>query len=112
MLLVTQKISREKLSDLAREGFGDLVKGVVDIRLRIMVLGGELHSDEEAFLIEGGSLQDDIWGINIYPDKPSPELIEFDSVINIRPRLGNRSRGVEDKTIQEKVIEIVKSLIA
>ncbi|MBI3359153.1 MAG: hypothetical protein HY037_06220 [Nitrospirae bacterium] len=111
MLLVARKISQEKLSELAHEGFLDLVKGVVDIRLRIMALGGELHADEEAFLIERGSLQDDLWGINIYPDKPFPESIEFDSVMNIRPRLGNRSRGVTDKTIREKVIEIVKGLI-
>lgn len=96
---------------MAAEHFGDMVKAVVDTNLRRVALGGGLHSDEEAALLEQGSTQADLWGINIYPEKPRPEWIEFDSMINIRPRVGNRSRGVEDAGTQQLIREIVDSLI-
>ena len=61
-----------------------------------MAIGGELHSDEEALLLEDGSAQADIWGINRYPAKAGDSWIEFDSMFNVRPSQGNRSRRVED----------------
>jgi len=104
-------ISVQRLAEMADVSFGDMVKAVVDVRLRLIALGGGLHADEEAALIEQGSAQQDLWGINIYPEKPRPEWIEFDSMINIRPRIGNRSRGVEDEGARQLIIEIVDSLI-
>ena len=104
-------ISSQRLADIAAEPFGDMVKAVVDTKLRKLALGGGLHSDEEAALLEQGSAQADLWGINIYPERPRTEWVEFDSLINIRPRLGNRSRGVEDAVIRELIQEIVDSLI-
>ncbi len=83
MLFVESKISRSQLTKLAKERFGDLVKGVVDISRGVMLLGGELHADEEAALIDQGSRQEDLWGINLYPDNSGDEFIEFDSMINI-----------------------------
>ena len=88
-----------------------MVKGVVDITKKIMALGGELHADEEAVLVEQGSEQKNLWGINLYPGKEGGDFIEFDSVINIRPSVGNRSRGVEDTGIQKKIIDIINSLV-
>ena len=76
-----------------------------------MSLGGELHSDEEAALLAQGSSQGDLWGINVYPDKPRPEWVEFDSMINVRPRFGNRSRSVEDPDTRNLILEIVDALI-
>jgi len=35
----------------------------------------------------------------------------FDSMINLRPTWGNRSRGVDNEKIQEKIKKIVNSLI-
>ena len=96
---------------MAAEYFGDMVKAVADTSLRRLALGGGLHSDEEAALLEQGSEQADLWGMNIYPEKPRSEWIEFDSMINIRPRAGNRSRGVEDAATQQLIREIVDSLI-
>ncbi|MBI5135344.1 hypothetical protein HZA86_03890 [Candidatus Uhrbacteria bacterium] len=90
---------------------GDLVKAVVDIEKGIMAIGGELHADEEALLLEHGSRQKDLWGINLYPDKTGDDFIEFDSMINIRPSQNNRSRGVEDPEIQRKVIRVVDALV-
>ena len=110
ILIVTKKISKEKLRQLAKKTFGDLVKAVVDINRGVMAIGGELHADEEALLLKEGSKQQDLWGINLYPDEPEDKWIEFDSVINIRPSQGNRSRNVENPAIQEKIINIVKNL--
>ena len=110
IIIISQKISRKRLKEIAEQRFGDLVKGVVDVKKGIMALGGEMHADEEAALLENGSVQDDLWGINIYPDKPKEEWLEFDSMINIRPRANNRSRSVEDQVIREKIIKIVSAL--
>ena len=111
ILIVSEPISAERLREIAGERFGDMVKAVVDTKLRLLALGGGLHSDEEAALLELGSTQADLWGINIYPDQQRSEWIEFDSLINVRPRLGNRSRGVEDAGTRQLILEIVDSLI-
>lgn len=109
--IVAKKISKSELKIIAEERFGDLVKAVVDIKKRIMAVGGELHADEEALLLEQGALQDNLWGINLYPDNSDQEMVEFDSMINIRPSQNNRSRGVEDENIRKIILEIVKELI-
>lgn len=111
MKIVKEKIKLSELKEMAAASFGNLVKAVVDIKKEIMVVDAELHSDEEALLIKEGSHQDDIWGINIYPDLLPEEWIEFDSMINLRPRLGNRTRGVEDSSIRRKIKSILKKLI-
>jgi len=68
-------------------------------------------ADEEALLLERGSRQNDLWGINIYPELPAKERVEFDSIINIRPSQGNRSRGVDDPVIRERILQIVARLV-
>lgn len=110
MKLINSKITKEELAEIAKERFGDMAKAVVDIELGVMVVGGELHADEEAMLLERGSKQENLWGINIYIDKPKNEKVEFDSVINIRPRQNNRSRDVLDPAVREKIIIIVNNL--
>jgi len=96
---------------LAKDQFGDMVKAAVDIERRVLAIGGELHSDEEALLLEDGSKQEHLWGINIYPEKPLEERIEFDSMINIRPSQNNRSRGVENPDIRARILQIVGDMI-
>jgi len=108
---IEKQIEKSVLVDSAKERFGDLVKAVIDIERKVMMIGAELHSDEEALLLEQGSRQQDLWGINLYPNKTGDELIEFDSMINLRPSQGNLSRGVKDPVIREKIKEIVKELV-
>jgi hypothetical protein len=86
---ILSPITRETLEELAVAGFGDLIKAVVDCRRRVMVVGGELHADEEQWLLDDGSTQADLWGINLYPADESEDWIEFDSMINVRPAQGN-----------------------
>jgi hypothetical protein len=109
--IVTEKISREELKKIADEDYGYYVKAVVDIENETIAVGGELHSDEENLLLENSSLQDNLWGINILLENDKNERVEFDSLINIRPRLGNMTRNVEDAGIREKIIKIVNMLI-
>lgn len=110
MHIVDTHISHEELVALANERYGDLVKAVVDVARSIMAIGMEMHVDGESALLEQGSKQQDLWGINIYPEKPRDQWIEFDSMINLRPRQGNRSRGVEDKEMQKQIIAVVDKL--
>jgi hypothetical protein len=111
MKLITEHIALSELSQMARNMFGSLVKAVVDIEKEIMVVGGELHADEELFLIEQGSRREYIWGVNLYPGAPKDQLVEFDSMINVRPHLGNRTRGVESLEIRQKILRVVNKLI-
>jgi len=111
MKIIDKTITLEELKKMAKDMFGDLVKAVVDIEKEIMVVGGELHSDEERLLLENGSHQNNLWGINIYPQKKNEDFIEFDSVINLRPSQNNYSRFVEDEKTREKILKIVEKLI-
>lgn len=111
IVIVSVVIGRKELEEISKKRFGDMVKAVIDIERAIMALGAELHADEEAVLLDNGSQQKNLWGINIYHALPRGQWIEFDSMINIRPGQGNRSRGVDDVQIQQKIIEIVNRLI-
>lgn len=106
-----EKISVKELSEMAQKMFGNLVKGVVDIEKGIMAVDADLHADEEALLLEKGSEQKNLWGINLYPEIKGEDFIEFDSMINLRPSQNNRSRGVESMEIREKIIKIADKLI-
>src|SRR6267143_5520585 len=78
-------VTLEELRRLAADQFGDFVKAVVDVGRGVMAIGGELHADEEATLLDEGARRADLWGINLYPDRPVAEMVEFDSMINVRP---------------------------
>lgn len=95
------------------KGFSEeLVKAVVDIEQKRMAVFAAMHVDEEALLLETGSEQQHLWGINIYPHLPKDQWIEYDSMINIRAWQGNRSRGVEDEKTREIIAKIVYSMIS
>ena len=107
----SNKISKTELGKMAEKTFGDLVKAVVDVERKVMAVDAELHADQEQFLLENNSEQKNLWGINLYPGEAGDDWIEFDSMINLRPSWGNRSRGVNDLETQKKIIKIVNSLI-
>jgi poly-gamma-glutamate capsule biosynthesis protein CapA/YwtB (metallophosphatase superfamily) len=109
--VIKQPISLDVAKDLAKQRFGDMVKVVVDLEKEIMAIGGELHADEEAVLLDLGSKQEQLWGANIYVEEPRAEWIEFDSMINIRPSQNNKSRTVEDPSIKERITIVINKLI-
>jgi Protein of unknown function (DUF5674) len=110
--IVRAPVSLGDLRRLAERQFGDFVKAVVDVGRGVMAVGGELHADEEADLLQDGARQADLWGINLYPDLPVPDFIEFDSMINVRPSQGNRSRGIEDAAVRRQIEVVVARLVA
>ena len=108
--IIREKTTPEKVREHAEATFVDMVKVVVDIERGIMAIGGELHSDAEAVLLDDGSKQTDLWGANIIMDKPVGENIEYNSLINIRPSQGNRSRDIQDSTIRCRVHSVLSQL--
>jgi len=111
MKIITKTLSLDELNQMAAATFGNLVKAVVDIDRELVAVDAELHSDLEALLLEDGSGQKSLWGINFYPEMQGDEFIEFDSMINMRPSQGNRSRGIENEGIRKKIIEIAAKRI-
>jgi hypothetical protein len=111
MKIITETIKITLLRDMMLNMFGNFVKAVIDIEKEIMAIDGELHADEEALLLVNGSKQENLWGINIYPELPKEERVEFDSMINLRPSQGNRTRNVDDQEVRNKIIKIVNKLV-
>jgi hypothetical protein len=112
MEVVKISISNETLKRMSLNMFDNLVKAVVDIEQGIMVVDAGLHADEETLLLENGSKQEHLWGINLFPEHFGTEkFIVFDSMINLRPGQGNRSRSVDNPAIQTIIRRIVLKLV-
>jgi hypothetical protein len=111
MQVIQKPLGSQDIKQLALNIFGDMVKGVVDVEKQILALDAELHSDLEALLLKNGSQQKNLWGINLYPDSTGEEFVEFDSMINMRPSQGNRSRRVEDASVRQKIMNVVKKWV-
>jgi hypothetical protein len=110
-VFIDKAITLDEIKSIASEGYEIMVKAVVDIDKAVIVIGAELHVDEESYLLDLGSNQEYLWGINIFPDKTRSEWIQFNSMINVRPSQNNRTRSIEDIKIQQKISEIVDKLI-
>ncbi|MCK4538124.1 MAG: hypothetical protein KAV42_04940 [Candidatus Krumholzibacteria bacterium] len=111
MQILEKPVTTDELIKIAAEMFGEMVKAVVDVRLGLVAIDAEMHSDLEALLLENGSAQSDLWGINFYPSLEGDDFLEFDSMINMRPSQGNMSRGVEDGEIRRMIVELVDKWI-
>lgn len=111
MKIVENQISIEELKEISSKMYNSLVKAVVDIEKEMLVIDADLHADEEEYLLKLGSKQENLWGINIYPNFEKEKRIEFDSMINLRPSYGNNSSGVDNEDIQKKILDIVNSKI-
>ena len=107
MKIIDDRITLQEIHQMAAGLFGNMVKAVVDVDKERMALDAELHSDLEALLLEAGSRQPDLWGINLYPELPGADFIEFDSMINLRPSQNNLSRGVENEETRRKITAVV-----
>ena len=110
MRILEKEITKNELFAEAEVVFGgEMVKGVVDIKRELVAVDAELHADLERLLLENGSEQENLWGVNFW--NSDEDFVEFDSMINIRPSQNNRSRYVENEKIREKIIEIVEKWI-
>lgn len=111
MQILTEKISREQLKELASNTFVDMIKCVADVNRGLLAVDAELHADLESLLLENGSEQENLWGFNLYPDETGDDFIEFDSLINIRAWQGNRSRDVENESVRKQIKELVSKFV-
>jgi hypothetical protein len=109
--IVEDKISLQELREVAKEFYSTMIKGVVDVEKEIVAFGGEYHADANEIMLEAGSRQSDVWGFNIYFDKPREAWIEYVSLINIRPQAGNMEMEIQDKNIRDKMKAIINSKI-
>ncbi|MDO8523190.1 MAG: DUF5674 family protein [bacterium] len=105
--IIDKKITESELREIAKDFYGEMVKGVVDIEREIIAMGGEFHMDANIILIENGSKQQNVWGFNWYFDKTGDERIEYVSLINIRPGQGNRKMEVQDVSLRDKMKTII-----
>jgi hypothetical protein len=105
--LLKEKVVPEQIQDMLEE-YENMIKIVVDIRRRYLSGGGEMHADCESVLLGAGSEQDDLWGANWYP---SEQRIEFESLINIRPRLGNRNIMIQDENLRKQVESVTREIL-
>ena len=111
IIVIDEPISKNEILEEVELLRDELVKATVDVQRKIIAIWGELHVDEEQILLEMGSNQSDLWWINLYLDKDKSERIEYDSMINLRPRDGNFSRWVDDEEKREQIRQIVYDLI-
>ena len=111
MIILDSPITRADLSILASHIYGDMIKAVADTDLGLLALDAELHSDLERLLLENGSDQQSLWGFNLYPDADEEDFVEFDSLINIRPRQKNNSRDVESEQLRNAILKILDRYI-
>ncbi len=108
---IVNKISVDELKEMAQKMYGTFVKADVDIAKKTVIVDIEMHVDGEQELLEQGSSQKDLWGINLKPDLyGTDEFIEFDSMINIRP-LTNPTRNIKDQDIRKQIAEIVNGVV-
>ncbi len=107
MHILETPLKKADLKPMEEKMFGNFVKAVVDIDRKIIALDAEMHADLEQLLLENGSEQKNLWGINFYSDMTGEDFVEFDSMINVRPSQKNRSRGVDDPEVRKKILEVV-----
>ena len=88
-----------------------MIKCVADIRLDLLALDADLHADLEQMLLKNGSAQENLWGFNLWVEEAGEDIIEYDSLINIRSWQGNPSRNVLDPEVREKIRQIVEQFI-
>lgn len=110
--IVRDRISGAALKRLAQETYREMIKAVVDVERKLLAVGGEWHADAEARLLEDGSEQKHLWGINLYPDKPPAQRIVYDALINIRPAEDQTSMEIRDEALRRRIAQIVDQRVA
>jgi hypothetical protein len=111
IVVLSEPVAIEQLRSLVARFFVDMVKLVADVDRGVVALGGELHADAEAILLDQGSRQQDLWGANYYPGREPDDCIEYSALINIRPAQNNRSMEIEDSAVRDRVRELVFRLV-
>lgn len=102
--IIRARATNEQMREML-EVLQTYVKLAVDVRRRVIAGGGALHADCEAALLEDGSRQEDVWGADWIPESRD---VRFESLINIRPKRGNRKMTIEDAALRGEIERIVR----
>lgn len=111
IVILDHKISIEEVKKKADFWYGTMIKGAVDIESDRVALGGEYHIEASELLTSSGSKFEDVWGFNIRFEETPDGVLEFDSMVNIKPNLGNRSRNIANEEITKKAKGIIYKFI-
>ena len=111
MKIISAPIKKEEILNKYNHFFKKMVKAVVDVENKIIAVDAELHADLEEMLIENGSRQNSLWGINLYLENEKDDWLAYTALINIRPALENNGMEIKNETIKKKIAEIVYQLI-
>ncbi len=77
MIILEERVTLEELQHIEDEDFfEDMMKCVVDVEKELIAVNAELHADLELLLLNKGSSQSSLYGINILYDEAE---IEYDS---------------------------------
>lgn len=110
ILVIREQVTPAQLRQMLEEYASDeYVKLAVDLEQGILAGGGEWHADCEAVLLELDCDHSSIWGAGWLWQT---QQVTFDSLINIRPKQGNRTLELEDLKLRERVQSIVIGLFA
>lgn len=111
IIILDQKIAMEEVKKMADLWYGTMIKGVVDIEGGKVALGGEYHIEGSELLTSTGSKFEDVWGFNVRFEENENGVLEFDSMVNIKPNFGNRSRSINSADVIKKATEIIHKFI-
>jgi hypothetical protein len=107
IVIVRKPATSSQIAEMRTE-FADVIKLAVDLEREVLAGGGELHADCEQSLLRDGSKQEDVWGGDWYPDIGE---VGFGSLINIRPRQGNRDLELQSSALRQRFEAIVRCLL-
>lgn len=105
--IIRHRATKQQMQEML-QALGTYIKLAVDVRGEMLAGGGTLHADCESVLLKDGSQQEDIWGADW---NPFAQEVTFESLINIRPRQGNRAMEIQDPVLRERVARIVAGLL-
>ena len=109
--ILDHKINTKEVKRMANFWYGTMIKGAVDVEGGRVALGGDYHIEDSELLTSTGSKFEDIWGFNIRFEENPNGVLEFDSMVNIKPNFGNRSRSINNNEIIKKVTEVIYKFI-
>ncbi len=111
MEIISERITRQELFEKYATAYQIVTKAVVDLERRMIAVDAEWHSDLEALLLEDGSAQQDLWGVNLRLTKPPEEFIVYESLINIRPAQQSFSTVITDPFLQQRIKRVIDALV-
>ena len=109
--ILSEKMNMDEVKELAKHWYGMMIKGCVDVETGRVAIGGDYHMESCELLCQNGSQPNNVWGFNIRFEEDPKGVLEFDSLVNIKPALENRSRALENAEIIAKAELMIKSVI-